>query len=102
MAYSYDCSNGKNLFDDKEHNMECQIRPWKITDVADLAQALNNKNIQDNLRDGLPYPYTKKDALDFINAMLHADENTTFAFAIAVDDKVVGSIRVFRKDNIHS
>jgi RimJ/RimL family protein N-acetyltransferase len=82
--------------------MECQIRPWKIADAADLAQALNNKNIQNNLRDGLPYPYTEKDAIDFINAMLNADKNATFAFAITENNKVVGSIGVFRKDNIHS
>ena len=82
--------------------MECQIRPWEITGAADLAEALNNKKIQDNLRDGLPYPYTKKDAVDFINAMLGADKNDTFAFAITVDNRVIGSIGVFRKDNIHS
>lgn len=82
--------------------MECKIRRWKIEDAADLAVALNNKNIHDNLRDGLPYPYTEKDAKDFINAMLQADENTTYAFAIAVDNKAIGSIGTFRKDNIHA
>lgn len=35
--------------------MECKIRKWKIDDAAELAATLNNKNIQDNLRDGLPY-----------------------------------------------
>lgn len=34
--------------------------------------------------------------------MLSADENETFAFAIMVDDKVVGSIGIFRQGNIHS
>lgn len=36
--------------------MECNIRKWKIEDAADLAAALNNMNIHNNLRDGLPYP----------------------------------------------
>lgn len=40
--------------------MECRIREWKIEDAADLAELLNNKKILNNLRDGLPYPYTKK------------------------------------------
>ena len=31
-----------------------------------------------------------------------ADPDSTFAFAITLDDKVIGSIGVFRKDNIHS
>lgn len=82
--------------------MDCQIRHWKMEDATDLAAALNNKNIQDNLRDGLPYPYTKNDAINFIKAMLEADKNNTFAFAITVENKVVGSIGVFRKDNIHT
>ena len=81
--------------------MKCTIRPWKIEDAERLSQMLNNKNILNNLRDGLPCPYTKKDAEDFINSMLSADKTKTFAFAIAADDKVIGSIGVFRCDNIH-
>lgn len=79
----------------------CQIRKWKLSDAKDLAIALSNKKIQDNLRDGLPYPYTEQDGADYISAMLSADENETFAFAITVDDKAVGSIGVFRQANIH-
>ncbi len=82
--------------------MECQIRKWSIGDAADLAEALNNKSIQNNLRDGLPYPYTESDAKNYINAMLNSDENSTFPFAITLNSKVIGSIGVFRKDNIHS
>lgn len=82
--------------------MECKIRRWRLEDASDLAEALNNKKILDNLRDGLPYPYSENDARDFITAMLQADSNDTFAFAITVDDKAIGSIGVFRKDNIHS
>ena len=50
---------------------------------------------------GLPYPYTKQDAQDYIAAMLAADENDTFAYAIAMDDRAVGSIGAFRQGNIH-
>ena len=81
--------------------MECQLRKWRAEDTANLAAALNNRNILKNLRDGLPYPYTKKDADDFIAAMLGADADETYAFAIAVEDNVIGSIGAFRKDNIH-
>lgn len=81
--------------------MTCNIRKWRITDAPDLAAALNNKKILDNLRDGLPYPYTERDAEEYISAMLASDENKTFAFAITVDDRAVGSIGVFRQDNIH-
>ena len=82
--------------------MKCRIRKWELSDAKDLAVALSNKKVQDNLRDGLPYPYTVQDGKEFISAMLSADENETFAFAIMVDDKVVGSIGIFRQGNIHS
>lgn len=81
--------------------MTCKIRKWKLSDAKDLAAALSNRKIQDNLRDGLPYPYTEQDGVDYISAMLSFDENETFAFAITVDDKAVGSIGVFRQGNIH-
>lgn len=41
------------------------------------------------------------DAADYISAMLSADENETFAFAITTDGQVVGSIGIFRQGNIH-
>ena len=82
--------------------MNCKIRKWKLTDAKNIAVALSNKKIQDNLRDGLPYPYTEQDGIDFISNMLSANEDETFAFAITLDDKAIGSIAVFRQQNIHS
>ena len=81
--------------------MKVEIRKWRLTDAKDLAAALSNQKILDNLRDGLPYPYTEQDGQDFISAMLAADEDETFAFAITVDEKVIGSIGAFRQGNIH-
>lgn len=81
--------------------MVCEIRKWELSDASDLAVALSNTKIQDNLRDGLPYPYTEQDGKEFISAMLSADKNDTFAFAIVVNSKVIGSIGVFRQGNIH-
>ena len=81
--------------------MICKIRKWLLSDAADLSVAISNKKVQDNLRDGIPYPYTVQDGINFISAMLSADENDTFAFAITVDEKAIGSIGVFRQGNIH-
>lgn len=81
--------------------MKCRIRKWELSDAKDLAAALSNKKVQDNLRDGLPYPYTEQDGKDFIFAMLSADGNETFAFAITVNNIVIGSISIFRQGNIH-
>ncbi len=82
--------------------MECLIRKWRIEDAENLASALSNTKVQSNLRDGLPYPYSKADGEDYINAMLQADLNDTFAFAVTIDDKAIGSIGVFRQSNIHN
>ena len=81
--------------------MNVSLREWKLEDAADLVAAINNKKVLDNLRDGVPYPYTEKDAAEFIEAMLAADKNATYAFAIHCDGKAIGSIGVFRKDNVH-
>ena len=82
--------------------MNCKIIRWELSNARDLATALSNKKIQDNLRDGLPYPYTEKDGKEFISTMLAANENDTFAFAITVNGKVIGSIGAFRQTNIHN
>lgn len=79
--------------------MNLSIRKWRIDDKSDLAINLNNLKVLNNLRDGLPYPYTEHDAEDFIRTMLLADKDSTFA--ITLDGKVIGSIGVFRQDNIH-
>lgn len=81
--------------------MEVKIRAWEIEDACNLAAALNNKKVQDNLRDGLPYPYTVADAEKFISSMLRAEKDSQYAWAITVNNKAIGSIGVFRKDNIH-
>jgi RimJ/RimL family protein N-acetyltransferase len=85
-----------------EQNKSVTLREWQLSDAAALAGLLNNKKILDNLRDGLPYPYTEKDGEFYINSMLSADKNDTFAFAIIYDGEVVGSIGAFRQQNIHN
>lgn len=81
--------------------MKCILRKWRLSDANDLAAALNNEKILNNLRDGLPFPYTERDAANYITAMLSADENDTFAYAITADDRAIGSIAAFRQGNIH-
>ncbi len=81
--------------------MQVEIRGWKMEDAADLAAALNSKKIQDNLRDGIPYPYTVADAERFIASMLGAEKDSVYAWAIAVCGRAAGSIGIFRRENIH-
>ena len=72
--------------------MDCMLRKWRLSDAKDLAAALSNERILRNLRDGLPFPYTEQDAHDYIAKMLSSDENSTFAYAITVDGRVVGDV----------
>jgi len=84
-----------------EKGSRVNLRGWKMEDVSDLTAAINNKKVLDNLRDGIPYPYTEKDAEEFIRATLSSVKDTQYAFAVTYDGKVIGSIGVFRKDNVH-
>lgn len=81
--------------------MNCILKKWDMSDASELARVLSNKKIHDNLRDGLPFPYTEQDGRDFISSVLSANENDTFAFAVIADNKVIGGIAVFRQGNIH-
>lgn len=81
--------------------MKTKLRKWQMEDARQLSEMLNNQKILANLRDGLPFPYTIDDAKKYIQAMLDSDQDQTFAYAITDEDRVIGSIGVFRKDNIH-
>jgi ribosomal-protein-alanine N-acetyltransferase len=55
------------------------LRPLHIDDAPILARLLNNKNIWDNLRDYIPYPYSLEDAHEFINYTRNEEPHMTFA-----------------------
>lgn len=76
------------------------LRPWSIKDATDLALIANNKKIADNLRDGLPFPYTRNDAIDWLNTILPENFPPRF-FAITVDSRVVGNIGLVTKTDIY-
>lgn len=73
-----------------------------MEDAPELARLLNNRAILDNLRDGIPYPYTQADAGAFLRGMLAADPGKTFAFAVEAGGALAGSVAVFRQENIHA
>lgn len=81
--------------------MEVILRRWEPEDARQLAEIAGNSKIQDNLRDGLPYPYSVEDARQFISAMRSADPSSVFPFAVTAEGEVVGSLGVFRRENIH-
>ena len=80
--------------------MDISLRQWKVSDAPNLAAGLSNLKILNNLRDGLPYPYTEKDALAFISEV-SSKPDKIYAFAVESDGVLAGSVGVYRKDNIH-
>jgi RimJ/RimL family protein N-acetyltransferase len=76
------------------------LRPWSISDAPQLAVIAGNKKISDNLRDGLPFPYTLKDAQSWLSIILPENNPPKF-FAITLDRQVVGSIGIVSKTDIY-
>lgn len=81
--------------------MAVRLRVWTLADAPALAKLINNKKVQDNLRDGLPFPYGEEDAKAFLSAMLASDPDQNLAFAIEANGKLIGSISATRCANIH-
>lgn len=77
------------------------LRKWQLSDAADLAHIMNNRRVQNNLRDGLPFPYTAADGEDFISGLMVAGDEPCRARAILLDGRVVGSISASRMENVH-
>ena len=81
--------------------MKCTLRKWELSDAKDLAKTINNINIMNNLRDGLPFPYTEQDGIDFISSLMSKDKSDTTEFAVVADNQPIGSIGITRRDNIY-
>ena len=81
--------------------MNVVLREWSHDYPKSLALILNDWNVPKNLREGIRYPYTEKDASEYIEAMMRADKTATFAYAVCADGAVAGSIAAFRGENIH-
>ncbi|OJJ21858.1 GNAT family N-acetyltransferase [marine bacterium AO1-C] len=66
------------------------LRSLQEADAPDLARHVNNKKIWDNVRDYLPFPYTEKDADEFIALVKGQDPVLTFGITYA--QKICGVI----------
>jgi RimJ/RimL family protein N-acetyltransferase len=79
--------------------MNVALREWKRSDAAALARLANNKKIWDNVRDRLPYPYTKKDAKEWL--ALVKKQKTVTTFCIEADGEIAGSIGFTLKEDVY-
>ena len=58
---------------------DLHIRPWRKSDLDALLRYANNPKIAANLRDQFPYPYTRRDALDYLEYVRTMDVPMSFA-----------------------
>ena len=75
-----------------------KLRRLESTDASRIASLANNKNVWDNLRDYIPYPYEEKDAEYFIGLTKQEDLAQTFGI-INSESELCGVIGlVLQKD----
>ena len=67
------------------------LRNWKDEDIDDLVEGLNNINVAKWMA-GVPFPYTKDDAKNFIEMVKNQNEKVKISLAIVLkeDYKVIG------------
>ena len=58
---------------------DLQIRSWRKADLDALIRHANNPKIAANLRDQFPYPYTRRDALDYLQFVREQKPERSFA-----------------------
>ena len=69
---------------------EYKIRSYSKSDKEDLIKYANNINVSRNLRDSFPFPYTKKNAHDWLRSV--CNQKIEINFAIANDEELIGGI----------
>lgn len=75
------------------------LRQYKISDADDVVDGLNNLNVSRWLA-SVPFPYTKEDALNYINNSI---DNNLYDFAIVLksENKVIGATQISNISLIH-
>ena len=68
------------------------LRRWTLDDVDDLVEGLNNLNVSRWLS-AVPYPYTKNDAIDFINYSIN-NNLLNLAIVLKENNKVIGGTQI--------
>ena len=67
-----------------------RLRPWHPDDAPSLVKHANNYEISKNLRDGFPYPYTRNDAIKWLE--MTGKNKMDIILAIEVNGEAAGGI----------
>lgn len=82
------------------NSVEIKIRQLELSDIAQLTKLANCKNIWDNLRDYMPYPYHESDAKVFIN--LTKKQTLKQSFGIQYKEELCGVISLIAQNDVYS
>ena len=80
-------------------NKSVKIRALEYRDVKQIALLANNKKIWNNLRNGMPHPYSESDATSFIKAV--NDNPLNHVFAIIYEKEFCGVIGLFQQQDVY-
>lgn len=75
------------------------LRPYKLEDVDDIVEGLNNLNVTKWLAN-VPYPYTKEAAESFIHKRL-TEGGYYFAIVLKEENKVIGGTVISNINEMH-
>jgi RimJ/RimL family protein N-acetyltransferase len=69
---------------------DLRVRSWRKSDLDALLRHANNPKVANNMRDQFPYPYTRREGLDYLNYVRAMD--VEMSFAVECDGEAVGGI----------
>lgn len=76
------------------------LRSWRMDDAEALVRHADNRNVSMHLRDRFPYPYTLKDAREFLENQL-AVPDPPLNLAVEHAGEAIGSVGLMPMADIH-
>ena len=76
-----------------------KIRSYSRSDKDALIKYANNINVSRNLRDSFPFPYTKKDAHEWLRIV--CNQQIELNFAIANNEELIGGIGLMPQSDVY-
>lgn len=81
--------------------MSFTLRPWRLSDAAELVPYADDPLVARNLRDAFPNPYTLADAEDFVSACVEQEGQGQLCRCIEVDGRAAGSMGLFLGTDVY-
>jgi RimJ/RimL family protein N-acetyltransferase len=77
----------------------CQIREFLANDVEAIVKNANNREVSKYMRDSFPYPYSKDNAVQWIDFV--KKNYSSLFFAIADENELIGGIGALPQTDVH-